>query len=279
MVLASMLIAALAATAGAQSDSSVKPVSRDSAAASAPAATIAQVEAAGIKLLGISDAATGNWIDHATIRDTLGNETVTSAIGVAALSELTPVMGYYMFEVRKPGYTPQRFKLKADTSEEFLVSLTPNPLGRATALPAVITTAARMRLELDVGAREGFFARCATGLVGCMGRAQLDPRPTERIGELLEHVLGMTLRYVPKVGYVTQMRMAFPTRTQTYCDPTYYLNGFRWSPLGGQAEYGLPASLSAKTIDGIEVYLSGMPLPTRWADPGTNCGVVAIWTH
>ena len=59
-----------------------------------------EAEASGIKLLGLYDAVDGLWISGATIRDTLGNQSVTSSIGVAVLNRLTPIAGYYLVEIR-----------------------------------------------------------------------------------------------------------------------------------------------------------------------------------
>src|SRR6185312_6643728 len=72
-------------------------------------------KAAGMKLLGLYDNDDGHWIAGATIRDTLGYEAVTSRIGVAALNALTPIAGYYLLEIRKPGYSPRFLRLRDDT--------------------------------------------------------------------------------------------------------------------------------------------------------------------
>ena len=277
--------------AGAQRDTTSKPAPRDTASPAAPAApfaTVAQAEAAGIKLLGVIDEGTGAWIDRATVRDTLGNETITSSIGVAALNALTPVVGYYMLEVRKAGYAPQRVKLKADTAAEFLVSLTPNPLGQATTLPTVVTTAAQSLLR-DPGLREGFFARCQMGSTACLGRKDLDRRPTEQLDNLVANSSGITrtcttvrrpsisgARLPELTSCLIKMR-TFPNLPipNDYCTPTFFWNGREWL----QSEQELEQFIVPANVDGIEIYLSHQPRPLRWSVPGSLCGAIVIWTH
>jgi hypothetical protein len=285
-----LLVAGSPRAAIAQRDTTAKSASRDSASANVPVATIAQAEASGIKLLGISDANTGGWIDHATVRDTLGDETLTSDIGVAALSELRPLMGYYMLEVRKPGYTPQRFKLKADTSEEFLVSLTPNPLGQATVLPAMTTTAAMQSLERDPGLRQGFFTRCQSAFAACVGPKDVELRPTEQLEGLVANTHGITIKCPTTRGpgddatCLIKM-LSWPILPGSkpvpdgLCNPTFFLNGREWSALAGGSQQQLNQFVVPANIDGIEIYLSGQPRPIRWAVPNSNCGAIVIWTH
>jgi hypothetical protein len=273
------LIAGVPGVVAAQRDTSAAPPPHDTGSAAISFVNAAQAEAAGVKLLGVMDASTGNWIGRATVRDTLGNELVTSNIGVAALNLLQPVMGYYMLEVRKAGYSPQQIKLEVDTAAEFLVSLTPNPLGQATALPAVVTTERRMVLDRDAGARAGFFNRCSTGQVDCVGRKELDMHPTETIGVLVGGKKGVTCVYTPETPCHVRMRSALPDGPGTqYCDPTLFLNGMKW--INGQG--ALERLVNPSVIDGIEVYLAGAPIPGRYYDPGgtkPKCGAVVIWTH
>jgi hypothetical protein len=250
----------------------------------------AAAEAAGVKLLGVFDATTGDWIDRATVRDTLGNQTLTSKIGVAALNVLSPVLGYYMFEIRKEGYASQRFRFKADTAAEFLVSLTPNPLGHATALPAMLTTDSREMLDRDPGLREGFFVRCEAAVVHCVGPKDLERRPTDALADLLTNVEGVhrtctTVRMpafnpAPQQslkGCIIQMKPIAPP--PQFCTPTYFLNGVLWDALGGDSQAALDQFLSSNIINGIEVYLSDAPIPGRFYVPATYCGAIVIWTR
>jgi hypothetical protein len=263
------------ATAAAQRDSTLKQPAGDTTATKPM--TVAEAVAAGMKLLGVFDAETGAWISGAVVRDTLGNVTSTSSIGVAALNGLAPVIGQYMLEIRKEGYAPEHFKLGADSAAEFLVSLRPNPLGTATALPAVITVAPRTLLDRDAGEREGFFQRCATNLIDCVGRKDLDVHPTSPIGMLLMSKKGITVRCPLGWTCETLMPSTYPTGPTggSLCDPTFFLNGMRWD--NGQPD--LDNLLSAPSISGVEIYLAGSPIPARFYDPLSNCGVIVIWTR
>ncbi|MEO6879277.1 MAG: hypothetical protein ABI205_12410 [Gemmatimonadaceae bacterium] len=278
-------------TAAAQRDTVQRAVPPDTASSTVIQPTsIAGAEAAGVKLLGVFDASTGDWIDRATVRDTLGNQTQTSKIGVAALNVLSPVVGYYMFEVRKEGYASQRYRLRADTAAEFLVSLTPNPLGHATALPAMLTTDRREMLDRDPGLRAGFFVRCEAAVVHCVGPKDLERRPTDRLGDLLTNLQGVhrtcTTVRMPAFNPPPQkavsnciIQMKPIAGPPLFCTPTYFLNGVRWDALGGSSQAQLDQFLNASIIDGIEVYLSDAPIPGRFYVPQTECGAVVIWSR
>lgn len=111
------------------------------------------------RLIGVLDAQTGDWIDRAVVRDTLGDETTTTRFGVATLNVLNAIAGYYLIEVRKEGHAPRRLRLRADTTFEIILPLQPNALGSATQLPAMVTTE-RRRMYQDAGERRGFLERC-----------------------------------------------------------------------------------------------------------------------
>lgn len=271
---------AILSPAAAQSDTAQRPSS----------VSVAAAEAAGVKLLGVFDANTGEWLSHAVVRDTLGRETLTSDGGVVALAVLQPVLGQYMLEIRKEGYAPQRFKLRADTAAEFLVSLMPNPLGKATQLPAVITTDSRRRLAEDPGAREGFFARCSLVVVECVGQVDLDKHPTARIADLLDRKPGIT-RICPSVKHALSGRAQGADQIPTcfaqmqseiggFCEPTVFVDGFQWALLAGVSiQQQLDQFLNPNNISGMEVYLPSMPRPARYEVPLSNCGAVVIWTQ
>jgi hypothetical protein len=267
-------------TAAAQSDTAQRSAS----------VSVAAAEAAGAKLLGVFDANTGEWLSHVVVRDTLGRQTQTSDGGVAALGLLEPVLGQYLLEIRKEGYVPQHFKLRADTAADFLVSLTPNPLGRATQLPAVITTDSRRRLAEDPGTRDGFFARCSMAVVECVGQVDLDKHPAANIGDLLDRKVGIT-RICPAVKHALATKATGADQIPTcfaemqseiggFCEPTFFVNGFPWATLAGAtSQQQLNQFLNPNNISGMEVYLPSMPRPVRYEVPESSCGAVVIWTQ
>jgi hypothetical protein len=248
-----------------------------------------------LRLIGVLDAATGDWINRAVVRDTLGDETFTTRFGVATLDVLTPIAGFYLLEIRKEGYVPRRIRLRADTSYEIMFALQPNPLGNATQLPAVVTTE-RQRLQNDPGERRGFFDRCQIKTVQCVGRAELDRRPTGT----LDNVVGMksgvhrecaatnhgavwnpepTSSFDDQLfGCLLQMRTPVPP--PMFCTPTYYVDGFEWLPLAGRSQAQIDKFLPPQRIEGIEVYLPNEPHPPRFTPPLYNsCGMIVIWTR
>jgi hypothetical protein len=250
----------------------------------------------GVKLVGVYDANSGEWINRALLRDTLGNETRTTPIGVAALSVLEPIAGLYIFEIRKEGYAPKRFRLRADTVWELLVGLEPNPLGDATRLPQVVTTAKR-RIAEDLGQKSGFRERCALG-VQCVGRQDLDKHPGGGFADFLDNTEGIhKFCKTPLSGKMLpgseiprcQVQMRPPASTG-YCAPTWFVDGQEWQPLkdkrvdatapGIASQAQIENFLHAGRIEGIEVYQSGAPRPSRFGvDPRSECGAIVIWTR
>jgi hypothetical protein len=293
-----VLLLCSALTAGAQKDTSRTAATsppKDSATTDSVFAprSATEAEAVGLKLLGLYDASDGHWISGAAIRDTLGTETSTSSIGVAVLNVLRPIAGYYLVEIRKAGYAPRSIRFRMDTTSEIMLALAPNPLGSGTTLPTVVVTAKR-RLAEDAGQKAGFIYRCETGLVSCVGRAELDRHPGGGLDALLSHVDG-----VKRLCGTPHVRPTFSTAPGSYdpstachvemtpsaggqsqCTPTFFLNGFEWDSLGGDPQAQLDQFLNHSNIDGIEVYLPLAPVPARFAAPPFNdCGTIVIWTR
>jgi hypothetical protein len=249
-----------------------------------------------LRLIGILDARTGDWINRATVRDTLGTETQTTRYGVATLNVLTPIAGFYLLEIRKEGYLPRRVRLRADTAYQIMFALEPNPLGDAAQLPAVVTTA-RQQLQSDAGQSSGFFERCQVSSVQCVGRVDLDRRPTANLDAVLAMKTGLhrDCRGKPQrtavgvrndnppfddelTGCLIQMRAASPP--PTYCTPTYFVDGYEWFPFGGPAQGQVDRYFPPKRITGIEVYLTNEPIPPRFSTSFfTGCGAIVVWTR
>ena len=257
--------------------------------------------ALGVKLFGIYDRDTGEWIERAVVRDTLGHEFLSSKLGIVALNAFAPVLGAYLLEVRKAGYQTQRVRIPENTAE-FMIALEPDPAG-ATRLPAVVTEA-RVSLKSDPGLADGFFRRCEGG-VKCVGRRDLDLHPTAGLPDLVGRVNGIHLqcavpmpvnkvRTGPRdirnnaIDYSSEcgirMLKSLPDANDPYCAPTYFLNGIPWNPTGGtgDSQEQLGQTLTPNVIAGIEVYLPNDPKPVRFEIPpkaGPRCGSVVIWTR
>jgi hypothetical protein len=267
-------------------------------AAATPRALRAQTDTGRVeqlRLIGVLDAKTGDWVDHAVLRDTLGDETYTTRFGVGTLNVLTPIAGFYLLEIRKEGYAPRRVRLRADTSYQLMFALEPNPLGNAVKLPAVVTTE-RQRLQDDAGERRGFFERCQMKTVQCVGRVDLDKDPTGALDTMLHMKDGIHLEclatdhgpvFTPAAeqkpddqlfGCPIKMRSATPP--PEYCTPTFFVDGFEWLALAGRSQAQIDQFLPPKRIEGIEVYLANQPHPPRFAPPITGgCGAIVIWTR
>lgn len=272
-----------AAQGGADTAVIVKPASASEAAA------------LGLKLIGVFDGNTGAWIARAVVRDTLGHETITSDIGVATLNALTPVAGFFVLEIGKPGYEPTRLRVRGDTTTQVLVALQPHS---AATLAPVVTTAKR-RMELDPGASEGFFDRCQLG-AACVGPAEIARHPTARLAELLAQTPGVhrnctdrgsangfgvdvlggrqTRSSVTDVSTckITMSRVGSPP----ICQPYYFVNGLFWNPKtgNGDAQTQVDKAVDYSRVTGIEVYLTDQPKPPKFdVRIGGECGAIVIW--
>lgn len=264
----------------------------------------------GIKLLGVFDEQSGKWIEGAVVRDTLGHEARTSQAGVAALNVLAGVMGYYLIEIRKEGYAPKQLRLR-DSTSEFMVALTPQPLGSATNLPAVVTTAAAT-LRSDAGLGDGFAHRCELG-ARCVGRGEVDRHPTMHLPDLLAQVEGIhrtctgstgqgpdpnALALSPRMSSRAltanaidvaptckiEMREVLPKNVaHPFCVPTYFLNGLPLTPGGRigsvEAQTLIDKLADPSNITGIEVYPASEPTPLRFQMAASGCGAVVVWTR
>jgi hypothetical protein len=244
-------------------------------------------------LLGVYDARSGDPIQGAIVRDTLGAQALTSADGVVALTYVSAIGPFVLLEIRKVGYRPLHLRIKADSLTALTELLEPLPLGASNELPAVVTTA-KYNIALDSALWNGFAARCTVETVRCFKFDELAVRPSSNLVDFLDKAGGMT----PQCGS-TMTRGARPRRVTgsggrtldcvkmrgigvqaaKLCVPTYYVDGF----MRGYRENtldDLEQSLKPGDVKGIEVYMSGEPIPARWSAAAGNdgCGSVVIWT-
>ena len=245
-------------------------------------------------LLGVYDARSGDPVQGAVVRDTLGAEASTSADGIVALTYISAIGPYYLIEIRKIGYRPLHLKIRADSLTDRTELLEALPLGSATALPAVVTTG-KYNVTLDSGLWNGFSARCTASTVTCFKFDELAAHPSGNIVDFLAKTAmsmpgcgttmtrGLAPRRVTAPGNRTidcvKMR-GVGAQAAKLCVPTFYVDGF----VRGYRETTLDQieqSLKPADVKGIEVYQSGEPVPMRFGEAAGNlgCGSVVIWTR
>jgi len=245
-------------------------------------------------LLGVYDARSGDPIQGAIVRDTLGAQALTSADGIVALTYITAVGPFVMLEIRKVGYRPLHIRIKADSLTDLTELLEPLPLGSATnELPAVVTTA-KYNIALDSALWNGFAVRCTVSTVQCFNFEELAARPSSNLVDFLDKAGGMmaqcgsTMTRGARPRRVTgsagrtldcvKMRGVGAQATKL-CVPTYYVDGFQ----RGYAENTLDdieQSLKPRGVEGSEVDRPGEPISSKWSEAAGNpgCGSVVIWT-
>lgn len=131
--------------------------------------------AAGIKIIGVFDARSGDPVAGVTVRDVLsGERVVTTATGTARLDFVLYRGAAAIVQLQKVGFEVKQIVVsRADTS-----SVT-ELLEPATALAPVVTTE-KYVITRDAGLRDGFSVRCTSKSVTCFDAAEIEKHPLFR---------------------------------------------------------------------------------------------------
>ena len=240
-----------------------------------------------LRVIQIYDADTQEPIVGADVKDRItGNSVRSSPTGhIGLMPDFVRATGAFI-EIRKVGYNtvgPILLDPLADTT--LLI-----PMSKvAVNLPAVVSTAP-YSITRDPGDWSGFEQRCGVKHAACIREEELSTHPSAKLQDFLARADGI----VPKCGVpapqaVPAGRGARPrsstvcvalmhaTSGTGLCTPTFFVNGFEWSPLGGIAQQDLEVAFAPTDIKGIEVYDGQKRRPLRFGG-AFGCGVIAIWT-
>ena len=168
--------------------------------------------------------------------------------------------GTHTVEVRVIGYVPVTRVVHLAAARPISIEV---KLDRAAVILATETVRgklvySRRLVEFERRRRSGFGKYVTT--------EEIDRRPTAKLGQLLQNVLGVYVQSRAGQTSVT-MRGSFGG----YCVPTLYVDGHR--DLSGDFDY-----LYADEIAGIEVYSRENQRPTGYQD-SNRCGAVLVWTR
>ena len=219
-----------------------------------------------------------------TVTDALSNAPVTAAAvslrgrsqevqtnrqGGFILSEV-PV-GVYELSVRHLGYAPLRHMVNVarGATTDVQIGLVPAPLE----MEPLVATAVRLR-RLEI---KGFYERKRWGELLGLGAfytvADIERRNPRIISDMImeetsiQRVCGLGSRTCKL--YTTRVATGFGSR----CLMKIYLDGIVISEEGEADMWVSPVE-----IGGVEVYKGAASLPAEFTGPGSQCGVVAIWT-
>ena len=202
----------------------------------------------------------------------LGTEVTVDAAQVRAFTDDHGVFhlggvpyGTRTLSVRRLGFAPAQVSVQVAEGGDAMVSIRLKPL--ASTLPPVVIRPARMNYT---GRLAGYYERLERRSNGYfITRDQIDHENTRLLGQLLQHVPGVTA--VRGRGGITGIRLRGRT-----CWPLIWIDG---TPMpSGEVDLD---SFSPTSIHGIELYLGSTTAPARYmyTRDVSSCGTILIWSR
>lgn len=196
--------------------------------------------------------------------------TLTDSLGQFRFRDLPP--GPYFIRARKVGYEPVVFTatLRAVDSLDAAITLTPLVGVGSTRLDTMRVTAEYDRLSRRL---RGFNARKATLRGLYIDRAEIAMRRPQLLSDLLRGRPNITVQRNNEAD--TQIFGPRLSISSGYCPMALILDGTLIPTVQGRIDAVVPIDMVA----GIEVYPTGTSVPSEFARPETDCGVVIVWTR
>ncbi len=209
-------------------------------------------DTAGVPLLG-----TEVSVDGAQVRAFTDDQGVFHLGGVP--------YGARTLSVRRLGFAPAQVSVQVAEGGDATVAVRLKLL--ATTLPPVVVRPTRMNYT---GRLAGYYERLERKSNGYfITRDQIDHENTRLLGQLLQHVPGVTA--VRGRGGITGIRLRGRT-----CWPLIWIDG---TPMpSGEVDLD---SFSPTSIHGIELYLGSTTAPARYmyTRDVSSCGTILIWSR
>ena len=209
-------------------------------------------DSSGLPLLGAEVT-----VDSADVR------TVTDVDGAFRLGGIP--FGTRTLRARRLGFAPARMTVEVAQGVE--ASATVRLKSVAIPLPTVVVRPARMNYT---GRLAGYYERLERKTGGYfITRDQIDKESTRLLGQLLQHVPGVTA--VRGRGGITGIRLRGRT-----CWPLVWIDG---TPMpSGEVDLD---SFSPTSIHGIELYLGSTTAPAKYiyTRDVSSCGTILIWSR
>jgi hypothetical protein len=236
---------------------------------------------ASTRIIGVFDARTGLPLAGVQVRDVFsGAVAATTATGTARLNFLTFRGGAALVELAKLGYQAKEIVVSRADSVSITEIMEP-----FVELAPVVTTE-KYRLDRDAGKWAGFEQRCRTTSVTCIRSSDLEKNPSANIADFLIHAPGVTMGTCgggrTRNQQCGKVAMRSTTIPPSYCQPTFFVDGFEWnSRIGAPTDLtpGTPpqAPFIPSNVKAVEVYSSERNRPLAFEGDAT-CGAVVIWT-
>lgn len=208
-------------------------------------------------------------------------EGVEIAIGGTAMRQVSDKDGRFAFPAVAPGSYTVSFTRLGYARRDEAITVRPSrvlsleirmgvePIGLE---PIAVSVEAR-RLALDLA---GFYARREATSGIFIAQDQIEERHPVQTTDLF-----MALPGVRVIGSGLERSVYLraglqSTLSQLGCAPLVYLDGI---PVGTAADGNLDRVVNPIAIAGIEIYVGVAKIPLQYLTPGSNCGVIVMWTR
>lgn len=201
-----------------------------------------------------------------------GTGTMTDARGGFRL--VPPSPGPQMLRVRHIGYAPGRVAVEAREGETTVVAI-------ALRVKPVPVAEVRVEAERPVGRMADFERRRRSGRGYLMTREEIEKKRPIHTSDIFTAVPGVEV-VRSYLGRIVRMRGAAPAvhRGQAYeCQVQYLLDGFPAFVSHPSEPVFVDQLVRPIDIEAIEIYRGPAEIPAQFRGPGSDCGVVVIWTR
>jgi hypothetical protein len=240
----------------------------------APARAVVAPPSRPVRVRGaITDVDTGERIAAAEVRlYRPGNAQPLIRVYADSLFDLElPGTGEYEIEATVLGYRPSR-------RGSFSATAAGGPFIRFRLSRQVIDLEPLIVEARAQSVVPGLSQRQATGFGRFMTRDHLDGRPDESLAALLTGPLRIT-QAGPGTHSIEMTRAA--AGRMGPCVPIVFLDGVVWyrGQQGERDALGDVLRLRSSDIEALEIYQGAADVPGEYRIPGSNCGVIAVWTR
>ena len=215
----------------------------------------------------VTQANTNEPVPVATITLLTGESTPTAVTvktdETGGFVVVAPEPGVYRVLAVTPGFRPgltPAVELAAGDEINLAWTLAPDTVR----LRPVVVTASNRRPAGPLG---GLAARQRRGFGHLITKEQIESRAASRVSDLLATVPGLRIR-------PTRWASVNDVLSTSGCRPQVYLDGVRY-PLRGET---IDQIVSPSMLQAIEVYPHAAEVPAEFSGPGSECGVLALWT-
>ena len=225
----------------------------------------------------VTDGTSGQPLGNAVVKINGAVVTLTDGDGVFRVPGVPIAWGANEFEVGRFAFNAQIREFwvgNPDETLDFSTPLDPVPIDVGGVVATVSGTSVSTRLR-------PFYERLERSGGQFVTRSQIDAREPPVLTEALRGISGIRLRPTP-IGVEVLFRRAtsfsFDANVEAEClSPLIFLDGRFFG--GGNSYLDLDGVADPEEVEGIELYSGVASVPTEFSRPGSQCGVIGVWTR